>query len=406
MGVALVVFEGGAGASPVERQMAAVRRAIVLDTMEKTRSVPSIDRVLVVTDDVADRGGLGASAAAAGAEVVASSDGRAGGGGFHFGKVLRDVVTAYGLEKVICAGGGAMPLIAPAELEKLASLLATAERGVWANNIYSADVVGFAPASETLGGIELPASDNALGWNLREQAGLPELVLEPALKESIGLNFDVDTPVDLVVLSVHPACGAGTRAALGAAMAGNGPGWAGRCEAARRVIEVVNDPFSEMTVAGRVSSATFRYLDYHTKGRLRLFSEERGMKALGREEAGLVVSFVGHLIDRVGPRAFVELVAETSQALILDTRVLLAHRRIRASAEDRFLSDLGRWEKVREPWLAELTRVAAEAPVPVLLGGHSLVSGGLRALMDAAESRASGRSPAGRSPCSGTPEML
>jgi hypothetical protein len=32
----------------------------------------------------------------------------------------------------------------------------------------------------------------------------------------------------------------------------------------------------------------------------------------------------------------------------------------------------------------ELTRAATQAPVPVLLGGHSLVSGGIMALVQAA----------------------
>ena len=54
--------------------------------------------------------------------------------------------------------------------------------------------------------------------------------------------------------------------------------------------------------------------------------------------------------------------------------------RIRASREDRFLSDLGHWREISDSFLAKFTRGAAEAPIPVLLGGHSLMSGGLMAL--------------------------
>jgi hypothetical protein len=72
--------------------------------------------------------------------------------------------------------------------------------------------------------------------------------------------------------------------------------------------------------------------------------------------------------------------AELGDAAFLDTRVLLAHRGIEASREERFLSDLGRWEEIGEPFLREFTRAAVEAPIPVLLGGHSLMSGGLMAM--------------------------
>ena len=44
--------------------------------------------------------------------------------------------------------------------------------------------------------------------------------------------------------------------------------------------------------------------------------------------------------------------------------------------EDRFASDLLRADDVRDPWLAALTRGAASAPVPVLLGAHTLVGPG------------------------------
>ena len=46
--------------------------------------------------------------------------------------------------------------------------------------------------------------------------------------------------------------------------------------------------------------------------------------------------------------------------------------------EDRFASDLLLAERVRDPWLRELTAAARDAPIPILLGGHSLVGPGVR----------------------------
>ena len=59
-----------------------------------------------------------------------------------------------------------------------------------------------------------------------------------------------------------------------------------------------------------------------------------------------------------------------SDGALLDTRVLLAHRLGADEAawptpEDRFASDLLLADRVRDPWLAELTAAAASAPVPV-----------------------------------------
>ncbi len=60
--------------------------------------------------------------------------------------------------------------------------------------------------------------------------------------------------------------------------------------------------------------------------------------------------------------------------------MLLAHKRISASREDRFLSDQGAADAISEPFLRVFTRSALGATITVLLGGHSLMSGGLMAL--------------------------
>ena len=93
---------------------------------------------------------------------------------------------------------------------------------------------------------------------------------------------------------------------------------------------------------------------------------------------------LGFLFDAYGVERGFELLGETCTAAVLDVRVLLAHRKIRASAHDRFNADLLRWEEIGEPWLREFTAAAARAPIPVILGGHSLVCGGLYLLVEGA----------------------
>ena len=104
------------------------------------------------------------------------------------------------------------------------------------------------------------------------------------------------------------------------------------------------------------------------------------MEADGRAESGEARSLLAYHLEAVGLERFFETLAELGDAAFIDTRVLLAHKQIDATREDRFLSDLGRWQEIREPFLREFTRAAVEASIPVLLGGHSLMSGGLMAL--------------------------
>jgi hypothetical protein len=73
--------------------------------------------------------------------------------------------------------------------------------------------------------------------------------------------------------------------------------------------------------------------------------------------------------------------------------VLLAHRLGANEAawpppEDRFAADLLLHEQIADPLLRALTRSAAEASIPIVLGGHTLVGPGLRlALGDPGQDR-------------------
>ena len=111
------------------------------------------------------------------------------------------------------------------------------------------------------------------------------------------------------------------------------------------------------------------------------------MRASGRQARGEALSLLGFYLDEVGLERFFATLAKMSQAVFLDSRVLFAHRRIWPSAPDRFYSDLRQAEKINDPWVRRFTEAAIAAPIPVVLGGHSLVSGGLYALVEAAWAR-------------------
>jgi hypothetical protein len=64
--------------------------------------------------------------------------------------------------------------------------------------------------------------------------------------------------------------------------------------------------------------------------------------------------------------------------------VLWAHCRVWPPAGDRFNSDLYRADAIDDPFVRQFTEAAQACPIPVVLGGHSLVAGGLYVLVEAA----------------------
>ena len=93
-------------------------------------------------------------------------------------------------------------------------------------------------------------------------------------------------------------------------------------------------------------------------------------------------TFVRWLLERSGPGTLGHLASGLADAALIDTRVLLAARLGRderhwPSPEDRFASDLLLPERISDPWLQALTRAAIAAPIPILLGGHTLVGPGI-----------------------------
>ncbi len=78
-----------------------------------------------------------------------------------------------------------------------------------------------------------------------------------------------------------------------------------------------------------------------------------------------------------GPDAFFGRLAKACDAAWIDTRPLLAGMGSLPPAADRFASDLFLVEDILDPVWKSFTDAARRAPFPVVLGGHSLVSGGL-----------------------------
>jgi len=357
--VSLVIFEGGESGDPLVKDMMAVRKQVVLDSIEKASSVRQIHEVVVVTN-FEDLAGW-ARAMGATVELTGTS-------GFHFGNQLRDVVTKYGMDAVIYMGGAAVPLIRADDLRQVAEGLDERRNVAYANNLQSADIIAFRPAS-AIQCIDPPDADNLLGWLLRE-AGL-ELKTLPG---NARFHFDIDTPTDLVILSLQPDAGPRTRRELERLR------WPS--DRVARARDRLSIPMSEIVLIGRVGPGIVAFINDHFQCRLRVFSEERGMKALGRDTRGEVVSFMGLFLDEYGPTELFRYLGRIGHAAFIDSRVMMAHGGRAVSEHDRYNSDLGRSTLIGDHLVRAFTEAALKCPIPVVLGGHSVVSGGLRLLAE------------------------
>ena len=359
----LVAFLGGMGGSPVEEMLAEALRGAALDSLEEALGTGAFAGAFLATD-APDR----LHRPPAGVTVDADS------GPFHFGRRLAGVIEHHHIESIVYFGAGSVPLLRGSDFAAIASGLGAAKGGVISNNFYSGDLIAFRPASALLG-VEPPASDNALPRLLRDQAGLES---QP-LPRSTATQFNIDSPADLAALALHGGGGPRLSCLLSSLEL--------EMPAYRRCLPLLTDPAAEVLVAGRVGSQVWQYLERETACRVRVFSEERGMMAGQRALAGVgrgARSLLAYHLLAVGLPRFFEELATLSDAAFIDTRVLLAHLGLHPSRADRFLSDLGRADEIEDARLRQFTQAAAEASVPVVLGGHSLVAGSLMALIEVA----------------------
>lgn len=365
--------------------------------------------VLVATPDTGQPFGSHAAVAAEGQRLLAVElSGRLGrlgaavvplpfepqpdGGAFRWGAwfvagARRALAEAGGpVDAIGYAAAGAVALLDDAGLD---DLLSPVPGEVVANNRFSADCFVVAGDLErALGILGGCASDNGAprtlndaGWSWRD------------LGRGAWARFDVDTTLDLALLRLATRLD-GSRPLDGSLR--------GFLEMARvpgdRPLEVphldalgavVRDRAAELVVAGRIPTTTWQVLEEETACRVRAIVEERGMRS-ARGAGGAPRSILAALMERTSPADLVAELSRLGDGVVLDTRVLMAAVAGSAEAvawppeEERFASDFGDASRIATPWLRELVEAAAAAPVPFLVGGHALVSDGLRLIVAAA----------------------
>jgi hypothetical protein len=276
-------------------------------------------------------------------------------GPWRFGRSLGEFIRGFRPQRLLYFSAGSGFMLSEEELSQLAQVQVCPQPFAVLNNFYSTDFgLICPPRAEAFTDL---SRDNPLGLHLW-RAGYRCY----ELPRTAATQLDIDTPGELQLLALWPEL----PQELGAALAGV------PTDRARRIVELLSDSEVEVLLLGRVGGHVLSMLEREAACRVRVLSEERGMEASGRERGG-----VHSLLGSIPSENLVEVLSQLADGVVWDTRVLLAHHGPWPPAEERFAADLLRWEEVQTPFLRELTRACADSPTPFLLGGHSLVSGGM-----------------------------
>ena len=281
---------------------------------------------------------------------------------------------AEGATGPVCYAGSGMPAM---KTEDWSAVLETIESGVaTANRMFSCDWIGV-PDGRLFSSVRRERIDNRFAQLVRDRGETPV----QSFARSARSLLDLDTPADLVVLKMVAKVGSLDLGPATLAVLGSQRELDSSVPVAVNVFETMTRRRAELMIAGRISGSDWAVADRDTSCRIRVLSEERGMRSR-REPAR---SLLGELYTRTGSERFALLLENLGDAMIWDTRPLFSHLGWDVSRCDRFAADLGRWDSICHEGLREL--VWALADRRVLMGGHSLVSGGMLAGIDAAWTR-------------------
>jgi len=360
-GVTLVVSTGVYGDSEPEMMLNDALEANTLDILEMARKVKGIEKRVLMTNS--KKLINAASSSNLNMTVKETSE------SFHFGRSLFEVIEGYDIRDLFYIGGGSGALLKRDDLERVASFLTESSNVLLANNFYSTDMIGLSPAKKILTS-DPPEKDNGLGWLARDAGLTPH-----EMSRNARTQMDLDSPVDLIPLK----------------LSGKATGKLGRflssLDEDRTRIEEVLPQFTNqkcrLVIAGRIGANTWSAVEGNAACHSDVLSEDRGdYTQTGKD--GSEYLWLGRLFEDLGPREFIRFLANKGTGVFLDTRVLFDCMDEWPSREDRFSADLLEEESIGLDCLEQLASYARESPEPIVLGGHSIVSGSLYLLSSTA----------------------
>ncbi|MDD4903623.1 MAG: hypothetical protein PHX77_03900 [Candidatus Bipolaricaulis sp.] len=278
---------------------------------------------------------------------------------FHFGREIQRLIVDLDIENLLYFGSGSGGLLSETELRDLAEFARTERGAAVFNNFYSCDFAAFPEAQELLH-IALPAVDNPLGFAVAD-AGIHCL----SMPRSASTQFDIDTPSDVYELARTDRGNPELRRFL------QDRTW--DHPSLDPALAVLTDRSALTILVGRVNPTTWSHFEREVACRTSALVEGRGMRAATSRH----VPWLRQTIAEDGAAPFFRRLENAADAAWIDTRPLLPFGESLPPPSTRFASDLFRLDEVDDPVWRSFTEAALQCRIPVVLGGHSLVSGGL-----------------------------
>lgn len=344
------------GESAGERMVETARMASSLD-LSIALYEAGIRKVVLVTDDDSFAQQIGTSGLSVAIENSSSP--------FHFGKMLQHIISKYSIDGLLYFGSGSGVFLDADRVKFLVAFTQRKETGALFNNFYSCDFAAVAQ-SKSLLSLDLPDIDNSFGFALSD-AGISC----NCLSRELSTQYDIDTPTDVLLLAATGL--GGEKLSLFTQTINHYQ------QDIPQVLNLIRSRDAQLVIIGRVNPITWGHFESETACRTNVLSEGRGMRAYPSTRTMLTKK----LLAEGAASSFFKDLSSACDGAIIDTRPLLAREGGLPPASDRFASDLRDYMVIQDPLWREFTLAASKATIPVILGGHSLVSGGLYLLPEA-----------------------
>ena len=269
-------------------------------------------------------------------------------------------------------GAGSGPLLTSTDIQILSKLLGNADpNSCVTNNRYSADFFGVRPTNILESLNPPPVSDNNVPIRLIDENKTS--VIE--MTRSASTQFNIDVPSDLATLSLIKSSGPKLKAFIAQENAVLNHAVNAQWRASQHFLR----KDSEVFIYGRTSSRVWSYLETETACKIRIISEERGLKSAPKEHQAR--SILAYLIQVYGAQeVFCKLLPQFCSAAFIDLIPIIEHMELTCSRNDRFSADLLNHNDIENEILREIIVAITESPIPIAVGGHSLVGSSLELL--------------------------
>ncbi len=351
--VGAIIFHPATGPSSIENTVTMAKEASASDLIQCLSPLVSTTIVACSADAASRFQSLGAST-----YVVQEPE------QFHFGETLKAIIRDHTLDALIYFGSGSGTLLSQAQLSELACFAHRADRQALFNNYYSCDFAVVTDAAFLLE-LPLPRTDNGLGFLLSDHG-----VRCFSLPRSLASQFDLDTPIDLLLLKESGRGGSYLRSFLASQSLVHAK--------LESLLSHLIERTSLVYLVGRVNPSTWQAFEQQVACRTAGMIEGRGMKAYADRHPAALATLLGQR----GFSDFFSALEKAADAAIIDTRPLLARKGTLPTAHERFSCDLFQISEMEDPLWIDFAQRALDCSIPILLGGHSLVSGGLYLLSE------------------------